>query len=175
MTIFTYSLIAFIVVSVLAFLDSDKRRFYYFAAFVIIAGVSLSLWGFKNTSITAEDYFRISTEIYAFEPRAEAESIGVRTAVGDLYISSSYLSKQDREKLLSVELTSNQAVIWLGREGSSNIKGFKMTSIELDPVKIAAIDSEFYRRLINVGIIVACVGLFLFVLNYFDLKSQRRL
>lgn len=173
MTIIICSLIAIVVVSVTAMLDRSERRYYYFAVIVVIAGAFLSFWAFTNKSIEATSYFEISTQIYAFEQLEGVESIGVQTAAGKFFISSSYVSKKERERISAMELTSNPATIWLGSAEGSAVKGLISNDLQIDRFQVAAIDSESYRRLMNVGFIISVVGVFLFFLHHFTSAGPR--
>lgn len=174
MTFILCTLIAFIVVSVTAILHRKGQTYYYFAVFVVIAGAFLSLWAYNNGSTKAADYFQISTQIYAFEQLEGLETVGVQTAAGKFFISSSYLSIQEREKVLAMELTSNPATIWLESAEASSVKGLISDDLQIDRFHVAAIDNESHRRLANVGFVISGVGIFLFFLHYFFSGESRR-
>lgn len=167
MSILTHTIIGILVPLVQAILDCDKRLSYYFAVGIVLAGACLSFWGYTKKSISAAEYHHVSAQVLAFVPLSEVESVGVRTSAAEYYISSSYLSKDEREMILSTEWSPRPADIWLGTSDGTDIKGLETTGLKIDRYLSAAIDSEFYRRLVNVGFIISGFGIFLFTLHHF--------
>ena len=140
---------------------------YYIAAMVVIAGALLSVWGYKNKTVTAEDYIEITTEVVGFGRLSGSDSLELYTSQGEYFVSSDHLTKQDLDAILSADWSPRQAVIWLESPGGSKVMGVQTKDLEIDRYQIAAFDRESYRRYMNVGFIISGVGVFLFILHYF--------
>ncbi len=175
MSILTLTIIGILVPLVAAILNRDERRYYYFAVCIVLAGGGLSFLGYTKKSSSAAEYRHVSTQVLAFVPLQDPELVGVITSAGEYYISPSYLSKEKREAILSTEWSARPADIWLGSSHGTDVKGLKTDGLEIDHFRSAAIDSEFYRRLVNVGFMISGVGIFLFMLHYFSRSNLRRM
>ena len=166
MELFASLVIAMLAAWILEISNRTDRLTYYFAVAIVLAGGYFSFLGYINRSTAASEYHQVSTQVLGFMPLSEGESVGVKTSAGRFYISPSYLSKDEREAILSTEWSARPADIWLGTSGGTDVKGLKMTGLEIDRFRSAAIDGEFYRRLVNVGFMISGFGVFLFVLHY---------
>jgi len=58
MDILVFSLIAIAVTAVLSFLDSNERRYYYFAIAIIAGGVGLTIWAYQSSRHRVGRFFR---------------------------------------------------------------------------------------------------------------------
>lgn len=146
---------------------------YYIAAMVVIAGALLSFWGYKNKTVTAEDYIEITTEIVGFGRSAGTDSLKLYTSQGEYFVSGDHLTRQDLDAILSADWSPRQAVIWLNESGSAQVMGIQTKNLEIDRYQIAAFDRESYCRYMNVGFIISGVGVFLFILHHFTPDKHR--
>lgn len=171
MAILTTVAIGFFVALISAFLGRGPCRFYYFAVGVVFCGMLLSLWGYQKKGESADQYVSISTQLLAFELEEGNGPLVVKTISREYFISPSYLTLEERERLASVDRRPSDATVWVAGEGSRTIKGLESSAVQIDRYNIVEIDSEFYRRLANVGFIISGLGVFLFVLRYFTPRT----
>lgn len=166
--ILIFSGVSIAVTLVLGFLDSNPRRHYYFAAAVVASGVALSLWSYQKTSIKAEDFVRRSAKIVSVSIR-ESDMLVFSTTEGDFLFPGSRLDSESKAKLLSLSTAKEDATIWTW-PSSNVITGLETPSVTIDPDAAAVRENHQNRKFINVGLIIAGVGILLAFLHFVSVR-----
>jgi hypothetical protein len=170
----TFSIISILVSLAVPFF-MRKNNFHYFSILVVSAGALLAIWATSKTEVQIENYIRAEIDIEQAVFDKESGSLEIFTDGQSYTLRGHDLIESDIDLIeQQAPNLSGQATIWMSPDRHS-ITGISALNLTVDPVVIAERESSFYKRLRNVGLGLAILGLLLIPFHYFTSAKQGEL